>query len=156
MSMFWKNRLAYSPVVVGFLRRILAMIGGRSVYISGSCHCCGKCCRKINLRYENKWISNKHQFNQLVKRHPDYSRFEIVDKDDQGFLQFSCSWLEDNGSCKDYTKRLDVCKKYPSKTLYLGGGNVIDGCGYTLCLAKPFTAHLKEQIKKNNGKNFSS
>lgn len=93
------------------------------------------------MRYEE-------DFFEVVADFPEYARFQITGKDEQGFLRFSCTWLTDEGFCKDHKNRLDLCRNFPDKTLHFCGGTLPDGCGYMIREVRPFKKYLSDEIEK--------
>lgn len=92
---------------------------------------------------------------KVVKRDPEYARFEIVGTDSQGFLLFSCDWYTSSGICKDHEKRLDICRSYPDTSLYFSGGEMITNCGYSFKEMVPFEKVLQEEIDSSDEKKKS-
>jgi len=131
-------------------RHIYLKISGKEYLVTGKCNYCGQCCERINLRSRGGWIRDEREFQVLVKKSPDFSRFSVVTKDSQGYLQFTCAYLEPGNGCRDYANRPDICKKYPSKSLVLQGGKLIKGCGYSIQAGTSFSKHLSTAIQKNN------
>ncbi|MBF0452573.1 MAG: YkgJ family cysteine cluster protein, partial [Candidatus Magnetomorum sp.] len=92
------------------------------VIIKGSCRQCGNCCSHINICEEGKWVSKPRHFKKIVAETPEYSRFKILGKNDNGTLNFNCTWLNENGTCKDYTNRLDICRDFPDNMAIMNKG----------------------------------
>ena len=134
--------------LIRFIRYIKLRLKGQHIIISGSCRQCGNCCKNVSLELKGKWISSRRQFEDLTNEYPEFSRFEIIGKDKAGILEFSCTWLQEDNACKDYENRLSICKQYPSKLLFLAGGNVTAGCGYTIEVGAPFDKVLKKEMGK--------
>ncbi len=132
----------------GLLRKLLLKIYGKDYLVAGSCIGCGSCCRKINLRTSTGWIRSEEHFKRMLKLNHDFHRFEITGKDSQGFLQFSCSWLMSSDFCRDHKNRLDICRKYPAKSLMFCGGSISEGCGYTIETVTPFKKVLEEETNR--------
>ncbi|MEE4243246.1 MAG: YkgJ family cysteine cluster protein [Desulfopila sp.] len=128
------------------LKLVHLKLSGRKYLLSGNCKCCGKCCRHINLRYRKGWIRNEKQFSELVKENPEYQRFTVTTKDPLGYLQFNCSWFDSDEGCRDYDKRLDICRRYPNTSLLLHGGKLLKGCGYRLSEGVPFEKYLDKEL----------
>lgn len=133
---------------VGFLRYLRLKIMGKELLITGACQSCGKCCRKINLEGVGGWFRSKEDFLEAIKDYPDYKRFEITGKDEQGFLLFSCNWLTDTGHCRDHDNRLELCKSFPDKNLYYCGGTLPSGCGYSIREVRPFKKYLSDEVEE--------
>ncbi len=94
----------------------------------------------------------------MLMDYPGYERFQMSGKDEQGFLQFTCLWLNGEGMCQDHANRLPLCRNFPDKTLHFCGGALPPGCGYTIAEVRPFDRYLADEIKNtdNNGKNTDS
>jgi len=136
----------YSPL--GLIRYFRMLLTGRELLVVGSCHCCGACCRKINLEGEYGWLRIEKDFFDVLKQYPEYKRFQITGSDEQGFLQFSCLWLTPEGLCRDHTKRLPLCTNFPDKTLHFCGGKLPSGCGYGIHEVRPFARYLADEEKE--------
>ncbi len=130
------------------LRFIYLKIVGKDTLVTGSCNCCGECCRLINLRAANGWIRSRKHFNELVEKNSEYSRFVIVSQDTSGYLLFNCSWLQNDGNCRDYKQRLAICRNYPNKSMVLCGGKPLPQCGYVIKEVVPFKKYLDSEMKK--------
>lgn len=132
----------------GIIRYILLRITNKEYIISGSCNQCGGCCRKINLKTDRGWIRKEDEFLELLEKHQEFKRFTVSGIDRQGFLQFSCSYLDDTGLCKNHADRLDICKNYPAKSLMFCGGQVAEDCGYRIEKVTPFARVLEKECQK--------
>ena len=119
--------------------------------VLGQCRCCGRCCQEIVLHIDGKWIRNKRQFEKLQQSDEELQRFYIKTKDHDGRLVFGCSWLTEEGLCKDYEHRLALCKAHPTPSLYLHGVELDPSCGYSFegpGLAQFFHALMPSTTKK--------
>ncbi len=141
-------RLLSRYSLLGLIRYFRLRITGRELLVTGSCNSCGNCCRKINLEGHRGWLRREEDFAVMLQEYPEYERFRISGKDDMGFLQFSCSWLTDEGICRDHDSRLPLCRNFPDKTLHFCGGTVPPGCGYLINEVRPFSSYLAETRKK--------
>jgi Fe-S-cluster containining protein len=130
----------------GCLRYLHLRFTGKAVRVQGECNLCGRCCRKISLEANGRWIRSEREFKRLVKINPEFERFKAVERDSLGFILFSCSWYLPEGICKDHENRLDICKKFPDKSLYFSGANIPSGCGYRFTVGVPFARMLKENM----------
>lgn len=130
----------------GCIRYLHIRMTGKAVRVQGTCKLCGRCCRKISLEANGRWIRSEREFNRLVKIHPEFSRFEIIEKDSSGFLLFSCSWHLPEGICKDHENRLPICTQFPHKSLYFSDAGVPTGCGYYFTVGVPFSKMLQENL----------
>lgn len=130
----------------GWFRYAHIRLTGKALRVQGECNLCGRCCRRISLEANGRWIRSEREFNHLVKTHPEFRRFEIIDKDSSGYLLFSCSWYLPEGICKDHHNRLPICKKFPDKSLYFSSAGVPRGCGYYFTVGVPFAKLLQENM----------
>lgn len=133
-----------------FRRRLLDILPGRNVMIYGSCRQCGRCCRGVSLVFEGVRVKNERQFKKLVKRNPEYGRFFINGQSERGFPEFACSWLTPEGTCRDHENRLDICSRFPTRTMYFLGGELPPGCGYRFVKKGKFEAALNKAKKDKN------
>lgn len=104
--------------------------------ITGSCKKCGKCCRYM---YSFDTYTEK-EFKIMQFLYPAYKRFYIKGKDDFGNLIFACKYVQDDGLCSVYNKRLPMCKKYPVPSIRYPA-SMHEGCGFTVC-KKTFKDYL--------------
>ena len=109
---------------------------------------CGACCKRICLEGRNGWLRSGEDFEKIVKKYPEYARFEIIGKDQQGFLLFSCSWCTPQGTCQDYENRLPLCAKFPESSLVFAGGELPANCGYQFTKVVSFEKILRQELKK--------
>ncbi|MCF6150049.1 MAG: YkgJ family cysteine cluster protein [Candidatus Kuenenia sp.] len=121
--------MLYFFSLISLIRHIKLRLKGQKIIISGSCHQCGNCCKRLNLELKGKWISSRRQFEELTNEYPELTRFEILGKDSAGLLEFNCTWLRKDNTCRDYHNRLYICKQYPCKRLFLAGGKLTVNCG---------------------------
>lgn len=144
-------QLLSSYSFLGFVRYLRMRCMGKELLVTGSCRCCGNCCRKINLEGVKGWLRSEKDFIEVLCEYPEYERFVPTGKDDQGFLQFSCSWLSDTGLCCDHTNRLPLCCNFPDKNLHFCGGALPPGCGFMINEVRPFSSYLSDIEKKKAG-----
>lgn len=130
----------------GCVRFLWLKVTGKTVRITGECSMCGRCCRRISLEANGRWVRKESEFNTVVRKHPEYRRFSIVDRDPQGFLLFTCSWYLSEGVCRDHGNRLPICRDFPHPSLYFSSGSVPKGCGYQFKVVTPFNTVLQKQI----------
>ncbi|HIP37795.1 MAG TPA: YkgJ family cysteine cluster protein [Desulfocapsa sulfexigens] len=133
---------------LGLIRYLRMKCMGKELLITGSCQSCGNCCRKINLEGREGWLRSEDDFLAVVKDYPEYERFTLTGRDQQGFLQFSCAWLTDAGLCRDHENRLPLCENFPDKSLHFCGGALPPGCGYSIREVRPFSKYLEEEVKE--------
>lgn len=146
MRKYFRYLLSLSPA--NLFRLAGVKVAGKDFLVSGSCNGCGHCCERINLRSHEGWIRTEKQFIALMNRLPEYKRFSIVATDKQGFLEFDCSKFIKRHGCIDYSNRPEICRRYPNKSLFLQGGQLVEGCGYLIHVGVPFARHLSVEMKK--------
>ncbi len=139
----------HSFSLVGIFKYLLLKLQGKSILVTGSCQGCGTCCKSICLEGRDGWLRSTKAFEEIVKKYPEYTRFKIIGKDQQGFLLFSCSWCTPQGTCLDYKNRLPVCYKFPESSLVFAGGRLPVNCGYGFAEVVPFEKILRQELKKN-------
>ncbi|WP_163336898.1 YkgJ family cysteine cluster protein [Desulfopila sp. IMCC35008] len=130
----------------GWFRYLHIRLTGKDVRVQGECKFCGLCCRKISLEANGRWIRSEREFRRLAEMHPEFSRFEMLEKDSSGYILFSCSWHLPEGICKDHENRLPICKQFPHKSLYFSGAGVPPGCGYYFTVGVPFSKLLRDNL----------
>jgi len=102
------------------------------VVIRGNCKMCGSCCRSICLSVGGKWLKTKKQFLKATKEDASLSRFEICGRAGDGYLQFSCTCLNEEGTCNDYENRPQLCQSFPNPTIFMQCGELPEGCGFRM------------------------
>jgi len=142
------SQLLSSYSFLGLIRYLRMRFMGKELIVTGSCRCCGNCCRKINLEGGRGWLRSEEDFFDVLNEYPEYERFIIIGKDDQGFLQFSCTWLTDAGLCRDHENRLSLCTNFPDKSLHFCGGTLPPGCGFMINEVRPFSRYLADVEKE--------
>lgn len=130
----------------GWFRYLHIRLTGKAVRVQGECRLCGRCCRRISLEANGRWIRSEREFNRLVIMHPEFKRFKVIEKDSSGYLLFSCSWHLPEGGCKDHDNRLSICKRFPDKSLYFSGAGVPLECGYYFTIGVPFSKLLRDTM----------
>lgn len=141
-------QLLSSYSFLGLIRYLRMKCMGKEVLVIGSCLSCGRCCRKINLEGRGGWLRSNDDFLAVLKDYPEYERFTLTGRDQQGFLQFSCTWLTEDGLCRDHENRLPLCESFPDKNLYFCGGALPDKCGFSIREVRPFSKYLEEEVKE--------
>ena len=132
----------------GILKYLLLKLRGKSILVTGSCRGCGTCCQSICLEGRDGWLRSRVAFEKVVKKYPEYKRFEIIGKDLQGFLLFRCTWCTPQGTCLNYENRLPLCSNFPESSLLFAGGRLPTNCGYAFTEVVPFEKILKKELKK--------
>lgn len=152
--------------LTGLFRRFRSFVLRREVEVVGRCNRCGGCCRSIHLSDEGRWLRRVAQYEKLVADAPEHARFRPVGRGDQGFLLFDCALLGDDNLCTAHETRPALCRNYPPKSLYYGGGRLPNDCGYSfravtfrdvLLRRKPFkpadfSAVLRREIQQEKDK----
>lgn len=137
------------PLVLKKVYRKLSLaLARRELILEGMCRQCGSCCRGLVLRRNGRGLVSEGAFRELVREAPEYGRFRIEDRDDDGLLVFSCSRLAEDGSCTDYANRPEVCRSYPHKTIYWRGDNTPAHCGFRFVVRRRFGPALARELKR--------
>lgn len=123
--------------------------------ITGTCHCCGECCRNVILFSKfDMPIKNLRSFKRLVKQEPCYSMFEPHHKDpDHGYYYFTCTNLGKDNLCTIYAKRPSFCALFPEPKMILASGELLSCCGYQVTTKTGFSTILEKEINSNNKTN---
>ncbi len=117
---------------IAMYRRFKKLVFWREPEIVGQCLRCGRCCRDIVLHVGGRWLRSEQQFKREKDKDPDLERFVIKSLDEDGRIIFGCSWLNQDGLCRDYENRLELCRDHPSLGLYYSGVVLSGYCGYKL------------------------
>ena len=92
------------------------------------------------------------QFERLVAREPEYRFFRPQEeRDEDGFIYFSCLLLGDDGLCTDYENRPTICRTYPDPAMFRFGAELPSGCGYYREPERSFAEVLDEQLTDARG-----
>lgn len=132
----------------GWLRHVRLRLQKRELIIRGHCRQCGSCCRRIQIQQGRRWLSSRRAFKHLVRKHPEYQRFNIIGRDSQGLLLFECTWLLDDNTCSGHALRLDICRNFPAKEIFFCGGQLPYGCGYNVEEVVPFDRILQDKLEE--------
>ena len=135
--------------IAGWWRHLRLRLGGKELIITGSCRQCGACCRRLQLEQANRWMRSKREFKKLVKEQPEFARFQISGRDKQGLLVFNCRSLGSDNRCQDYDNRPQLCRDFPNKGIFFCGGQLPNGCGYTLSEGVAFDKILSQHQHLN-------
>lgn len=144
-QLFTKVRCYSFP---GILHSIFLHLRGKSILVTGNCRQCGSCCRSISLEGRCGWLRSEKAFREIVEDYPEYGRFVLIGRDNDGFLLFSCSWLNGEGGCRDYESRLPLCRKFPERSLVFAGGRLPPNCSYGFAEVVPFKKILDAAIRR--------
>lgn len=127
-----------------FLSRIL----GKKYIREGKCKNCGRCCQGIFVRHSSNFIKDEEEFERLKTQHFFYTYLNVVDKNEIGLL-FECTKHDkETGLCTAYKKRALLCKKYPQEEIFMLGGELYDGCGYSFAPIISFDDVFKKVVKQ--------
>jgi uncharacterized cysteine cluster protein YcgN (CxxCxxCC family) len=141
--------------VSGFWHYLLLRLRGKTILVAGACRGCGTCCRRISLEGPDGWLRSESTYYTLLRRNPEYQRFALIGKDEQGFLLFSCTWLNEHGACRDHDNRLRLCRRFPESSLLFAGGRLPPGCGYRFVATEPFAKVLQRAKQERDGETGS-
>lgn len=129
----------------------------RAPVVLGGCNGCGKCCMHLTLVDRGRPIKRMEQFEQLVAREPEYRFFRPSDqRDDDGFIYFTCLLLGEDGLCTDYDNRPRICREYPDPSMFRFGAQLPSGCGYYREPERTFEQLYDEQLAAARGEDSSS
>ncbi|MGE4553548.1 MAG: YkgJ family cysteine cluster protein [Desulfovibrionaceae bacterium] len=124
----------------GRWRRLCSALAARfglgRVRVAGECRQCGYCCREIRIWADGGWIASRRALRRLLRSEPEYARLEVVGRDPAGRLIFTCSWLTEDGRCRDHEHRLDLCRSHPGPGLYFAGVELSPLCGYRMVVPR--------------------
>lgn len=115
----------------------------REIAVAGECEMCGRCCRKMNLYFGSRWIRSEAEFKRLMKKRPEYERFEPAGRTVTGILNFRCKMHGEDGLCADHENRPDFCRDYPPADLPLYGAGLDSTCGYRFEVVPSFKNVLR-------------
>jgi hypothetical protein len=101
-------------------------------YLTGRCQHNGACCRSIMFVFDKTPLQTQHDFDKLVQKRPEYSRF--TPRIEAGKIHcFDCTCLTPENRCSAYETRPKVCQDYPMGTMLAGRPLHVD-CGYSVQL----------------------
>ena len=112
---------------------------------------CGKCCQEVCLYVGSKWLRTEKQVRKEAIKNPYLNHFKIFGKTDDGFLKFTCTRLNENGTCSDYEGRPLLCKKFPTTSIYFQHGQLPEGCGFRMSTEMDFEKVLDDARETNDG-----
>ncbi len=140
--------------IIRFFRKKINRLRGMSYIREGECFQCGRCCRMIVLVSEGGIITTEEEFNQLKEVFPEYRRFKMKERDEDGLLRFTCKYVGEDNRCGDYYGRPSICRAYPNEELFVKGGVIASHCGYKFYPVEDFSKVLDQAMKpEDNGKN---
>ena len=99
--------------------------------IEGACKQSGNCCRNLILVHRGKPIDSHDGFRHMAAGDREARMFvprESISPD--GLLRFSCKNLGSDNRCAIYATRPQMCREYPSASMFERGGSLLSGCGY--------------------------
>jgi uncharacterized cysteine cluster protein YcgN (CxxCxxCC family) len=128
----------------GWWRHLRLRLTGKELILTGKCRQCGACCQRLQLEQSRRWLRSRRAFKRLVRDHPEFSRFAISGRDNQGLLVFNCQMLGTDNRCHDYANRPQLCRDFPHKGIFFCGGALPPGCGFTLSEGVPFSRRLED------------
>ena len=136
--------------LVGICKYFSLRLRRKSILVRGRCLGCGSCCTNICLEGGRGWLRLESAFAHVAKKYPEYGRFEVIGKNAQGLLHFSCSWCTAQGTCRDYDNRLPLCASFPERSLVFAGGQLPLSCGYRFTEVVSFARILRREMNRKN------
>ncbi|MGN0018749.1 MAG: YkgJ family cysteine cluster protein [Candidatus Gastranaerophilaceae bacterium] len=128
---------------------IYSKILRKHYYRVGACKCCGECCQHIYVKHGKKVIDDEKLFERLQLLHRFYTYLKVVGKDETGLI-FSCQMQDSvTKKCKIHNTRPGICRRYPQEELFMMGGSLSEGCGYSLEPIISFSEVLSDVMKKS-------
>ncbi len=111
--------------------------------LEGYCSKCGDCCRFLYcVEPMSKWT-----FLLMKLFYPEYRRFRVIGKDENGLI-LSCTLIREDGLCPDYENRPDICREFPNPEKVYSGGVLYKRCSYRLIPEKSFDVFLSVEEKR--------
>lgn len=124
-----------APIYYEFLAKFVPQ---KVVYkLKGECLKCAKCCRYIH----SQGLGSEIEFAFLQFIYPEYKKFTIAGKDEQGNFVIICKLIDKDNLCPIYDKRPSVCNNYPNSKKY-PKGCLHKGCGFSIHPEKSFKDFL--------------
>jgi len=111
--------------------------------LEGYCCKCGDCCRFL---YSAGPMS-RLMFWFIKLFHPQYRRFKVIGKDENGLI-LACTLIKEDGLCPDYENRPDVCSEFPNPDRVYSGGRLYKRCTYKLVPEKSFGDFLSVEEER--------
>ena len=127
----------------------------REVVLRGSCRMCGRCCSEIAL-YSDGWVRSLEDFQKAREEIPGFDRLEPMGKDDYGNLTVRCTWLTEDGLCRDHENRLSMCRGHPNRWHYLSGADLAGYCGFRFEEIPSFERVLRKRLRAERKKKTGS
>lgn len=141
--------------LTGWARFIRLKLAGKEVIVRGFCTQCGACCQGFCLNINCAWLLSRRRLQRELQKHPLYDRFEVDGKNARGNFEFNCSYLTEEGTCKDHENRPSLCKGYPERDLYFMNATLPEDCSYYYEEVTSFARVLKK-INKGTMPNRAS
>lgn len=112
-----------------FLPILWDLIKVEYYFIAGQCQHSGMCCKGLSLVIDGNRVNSLDQFNQVLKRKSDYSRFVPIMDSSGEIDHFQCKCLDGSNRCTDYVRRPKICRDYPD-SVFLQHDYIPEKCGY--------------------------
>ena len=135
----------------GLARSLRLRLLRREVVLRGRCNMCGRCCTDITL-YSDGWIRSREDFRKACEDIPGFDRLEPTGRDDYGNLTVRCTWLTEDGLCRDHENRLSMCSRHPNRWHYLSGATLADYCGFRFEEVPSFERILRKRLRAQRKK----
>lgn len=99
--------------------------------LEGKCKQCGQCCREIYLKMTPAQTSSPLFTKIAIKWIEWIFEFKLIRIDyEYNDLVFTCRNIGDDGKCRNYFWRPNVCRNYPLVD-YFKEPAFLDNCGYS-------------------------
>jgi len=105
------------------------------------------------LPQHHSGVSSERQFAAIVRDRPEFRRLRPNGHSSRGRLEFDCTWLLPDNTCRDYRNRLQMCKDYPDTGLFFSAHSQHSDCGYRFAAPKPSGARRNRKRKGAQGDN---
>jgi len=145
-----KHLFGFLEKISLYVRKWIAKKQGKSYIRVGKCNKCGFCCTMLTLCIEGKPITKEEEFEHLKEVFPEYTRFYIIGRDEDGHLLFTCKYLTEDFKCGDYKNRPQICREYPDQQLLTKGGILVSKCGYKFIPVENFEDILAKTIDRGD------
>lgn len=116
--------------------------------VKGYCQHSGHCCHHIAIKVKGRWLTQRQDFNAVVKKNPIFSRFIPIFRQgsQQAIHAYNCSARQHN-RCIDYHTRPDFCRRYPYNVIVKGDA-IHEGCGFYVSQVRSLPRFATQALKK--------
>lgn len=88
-----------------------------------------------------KDLGSEKEFRFLQFIYPEYRKFKVQGKDENGNYVIACSLIDKDNLCPIYPKRSNICRKYPAP-YFKSPGILHKDCGFYIKPEKTFKYFL--------------